>query len=532
MIEALRTTWTSIPPRQRLTLALALAGTLAVLGVVGYWSSRPSYTTLYSGLAPEDASAIVEELRASKVPYQLGAGGASISVPSASLYQTRLDLAGKGMPSRNSIGFELFDRSSLPGTDFTNSVNLQRALQGELARTISSISQVRAARVHLALPQESLYADPTPASASVVLDLGPSGTLTAEQVRGVAYMVASAVEGLQPEAVTILDTRGALLHGAGASGSALLDTALYSAKQYSEVLSTRLQTMLDAIFGPSRTIVRAQVDLDLDAEQSREEKLDPITPHATNAVSREQQTRESYTGSGSGAGGATGIPAEIMGRGRAAGAEGSGSYTNTQETREYEFSRRTTERERRTGRIRRMSIAAVVDEEVAVVGTRRVQDVIEAAAGLDPARGDTLVVRAMKLNGAEIAAREATEARAAESARGRQELLGLFVSRVLPLVLALVIIGLLARTAGDLRRGLTPAAEATEDMPAEQPAWEPPADWAPVQETYAEEPAHQPYIRELSEEEELIAELRRVAHDQPELLASELRNLIAGQGDA
>jgi flagellar M-ring protein FliF len=426
------------------------------------------------------------------------------------------------------VGFELFDKSSLPGTDFSNAVNLQRALQGELARTIGAISQVKSARVHLALPHESLYADTSPASASVVLDLGATGSLTPDQVRGMAYMVSSAVEGLQPEAVTILDTQGTMLHGAGSPGSDLLDTALYSSKQYAEALSTRLQTMLDAIFGPGKTIVRAQVDLDLDTEQSREEKVDPVTPHSTDAVSREHQTKETYAGNRGGAGGVSGVPAGIMGGGAAAGASGAGSYTNSQETREYEFSRRTTDRARRPGRIRRMSIAAVVDEAVASAGVSRVQDIVQAAAGLDLARGDTLVVRAMKLGGAEEAAKEATLAQADAAARSRRAIIEMLVSRGLPMVLALVLISLLARTAADVRRGVTRSSEAAAG--SDSAGWQPPSGW-PEQTGNAERISETMPSAPLSEEDTMVAELRRIARDQPELLAEELRNLISGQGE-
>jgi flagellar M-ring protein FliF len=336
------------------------------------------------------------------------------------------------------------------------------------------------------------------------------------------------VEGLQPEAVTILDTQGTMLHGAGSPGSDLLDTALYSSKQYAEALSTRLQTMLDAIFGPGKTIVRAQVDLDLDTEQSREEKVDPVTPHSTDAVSREHQTKETYAGNRGGAGGVSGVPAGIMGGGAAAGASGAGSYTNSQETREYEFSRRTTDRARRPGRIRRMSIAAVVDEAVASAGVSRVQDIVQAAAGLDLARGDTLVVRAMKLGGAEEAAKEATLAQADAAARSRRAIIEMLVSRGLPMVLALVLISLLARTAADVRRGVTRSSEAAAG--SDSAGWQPPSGW-PEQTGNAERISETMPSAPLSEEDTMVAELRRIARDQPELLAEELRNLISGQGE-
>ncbi len=523
MLEQARAAWQNLPPRQRAILGLAAIIGLAGLAAVGYWSAQPTYSVLYGGLAPEDAAAVVQELRTQKTPYRIGAAGNTIEVPQGALYETRLSLAGKGMPTRNGMGFELFDRSVIPGTDFSNTVNLQRALQGELARTICSLSQVKSARVHLALPHESLFSDPSPPTASVLLDLGGAGSLAPSQVRGISYLVASAVSKLTPQNVTIVDTQGNVLKGVGSAGGDLDDTALATAKQYSEALSARLQTMLDAVFGAHRTIVKAQAELDLDSEETNEETLQPAAPAGQKAVAHEHTTQETYTGVGGAAGA---LPGGLLGGARAVAPEGGGNYKNTEETREYEFSKKTTRKQVRPGRVRRLAVAAVVDPEVAAAGVDRVQQVLAAAAGIDLQRGDTIVVQPMKLKAAELADTEAKELAVSQVAERRQRLVEVLVQKGLPFVVALVLLAALVRTAGEFRRAASfvrPAGSAAE--PGVSPAS--PAPGSGLAAAVREVPRIPP-TAEQQEEEALVEELRRLAREQPDALAEELRMLVSG----
>ena len=529
MLEQLRAAWEKLEPRQRVTLSVTVVGTLIGLALVGFWSSRPTYSVLYSGLAPEDAAAVVEELRSTKVPYRLAGSGGRIEVPTPALYETRLSLAAKGMPSRSTIGFELFDRSTLPGTDFSNAVNLQRALQGELSRTISSLTEVKSARMHLSMPRESLYAEATPPTASVLLDLGAKGSLHKEQVRGIAYLVASAVQNLTFKNVTVVDTLGNVLHGGGSGGPDFGDSTLATAKAFSEALTARLQTMLDAMFGPYKTIVRAQAELDMDAEESSEERVDPVSEDPTSAVSREHTAEETYSGGGATGGGVSGVPANIMGRAGTASTEQQGSYKSEEQTREYQFSKKTTHKKRQPGRVTRLTVAAVVDESIAAEGIQRVKEVLEAAAGVDPTRGDSIVVRPMKLNAAELAEEEDKLAGAAQAAQQRQAVIEMLLQRGLPAVIVVVLLAIMVRTASELRRA---ASEAPRDEgeavggaggPALATAQAPPAEAEEASEATAEFDALK------REEEELAAELQRIAQEQPDVLAEELRNLVNTQ---
>ncbi len=533
MPEQLRTAWDNLDARQRLTLAIAAAVTLAGLILVAVWSARPEYRVLYSGLSSEDAGAVVEELRSEKVPYRLARGGTSVEVPEGTLYETRLSMAGKGLPSgAGGGGFELFDKNSLPGTDFDNWVLWQRALQGELARTISALDEVGSARVHLNLPRESLYDDPVPPSASVLLDLRPTGGLGDRQVRGIAYMVSSAVEKLKPENVTICDTFGNVLYGSG-GGADGPDTAFATAKAYSEALTRRLQSMLDAMFGTHYTIVRAQVDVNMDAEETNEEQVEPVGEGPNSLISREHTSEEIYNSNGAGEGGTTGVPSNVMGAERAAGQDGNGAYQAKEETREYEVSKRVVRRTNKPGKIMRISVAAVVDESLAAQGIDRVRDVLQAAAGVDLSRGDSIVVRPLKLRSAELAAEEEKDAKLAQVAQQRQDTVNNLLRKGVPIVVIVILLAVLLRTAGAMRR-TQPASE------QEQQVWaEGDMDMGEMEmggeatEEYGEDYDGGPFMVPPDEREEeiLVEELRRIAREQPEVLAEELRNLVNGADD-
>ncbi|MCE5216868.1 flagellar M-ring protein FliF [bacterium] len=525
MLEQLRTGWDNLSSRQRLVLVLAAAGTVIGLVAVTLWSSRPSYSTLYSGLSEEDAAAVVEELQTGKVAYRLSAAGGRIEVPTTALYETRLSLAGKGMPSRNGVGFELFDKSTLPGTDFSNTVNLQRALQGELSRTICSLSEVKSARVHLTIPHESLYRDQSPPTASVMLDLGPTGSLRPEQVKGIVYLVASAVEDLNPREVTVVDTQGELLSGDGA-GPDLAETVFSTSKAYGEALTQRLQSMMDVMFGPRKTIVRAQAELNLDAEEVDQERVEPAGPEQKPAVSREHATEETYSGTDDVAGGVSGVPSNLLGTQTASGSGGKGAYRNSEETREYEFSKTKMVRKNRPGRVTRLTVAAVVDESLAAQGVDRVRDVLTAAAGVDLTRGDSIVVRPMKLKSAELADQEDKLAQATALTQERRATLDMLLRRGLPLVIVCVLLAVLVRTAAELRQ----AALARQEAPPISDEFFPMPEVAAEEEdaSYDEEAVSSEEEATRMRERTYIAELQRVAREQPDILADELRNLVSG----
>src|SRR5438067_390036 len=193
------------PPARRVAIgAVGLLSMAAVLGLA-WWAQRPLYRPLFTNLSERDASAIVEALKTEKVPFELEDGGRAVLVPAEHQYELRLTLASRGLPEGGGVGFEIFDKQTLGQTDFLQRLNYQRALQGELGRTIGQLGGVEAARVHLALPERSLFvAEDRRPSASVVVKLVQGRTLSAAQIDGIVHLVAASVEGLQPEAVPVV----------------------------------------------------------------------------------------------------------------------------------------------------------------------------------------------------------------------------------------------------------------------------------------------------------------------------------------
>src|SRR5688500_3146904 len=196
----------SLPIGKRLGILVALAAGVAALVSVTLWTQQAEMQVLFANLAAEDAGAIVEKLKEAKVPYEIGAGGASILVPSVQVHDLRLQMAGQGLPHGGGVGFEIFDRSTLGMSEFVQKLNYRRALQGELARTITQMPEVERARVHLAIPERRLFAtEQDRARASVVVSLRASQTLSKAQIQGVVHLVSSSVEGLQARDVTVVD---------------------------------------------------------------------------------------------------------------------------------------------------------------------------------------------------------------------------------------------------------------------------------------------------------------------------------------
>src|SRR5215470_7597142 len=254
------------PPARRVALLATAVGSVALVLGLAWWVQQPLYRPLFTNLSPEDAASIVEALKAQKVSYQIEDGGRAVLVPAERLYELRLALASKGLPEGGGVGFELFDRQTLGQTDFLQRLNYQRALQGELARTIGQLGGVESARVHLALPERSLFvAENRRPSASVVLRLAPGRTLSGGQIDGVVHLVAASVEGLNADDVTVVDEAGRMLtpdrRGTDAAGAS--STSLELQRSFERTAEERVESMLGAVVGRDRVIARVAATLDL-----------------------------------------------------------------------------------------------------------------------------------------------------------------------------------------------------------------------------------------------------------------------------
>src|SRR2546428_331681 len=274
------------PPARRVAIgAVGLVSMAAVLGLA-WWAQRPLYRPLFTNLAERDASAIVQALKAEKVPFELEDGGRAVLVPSERQYEMRLALASRGLPEGGGVGFEIFDKQTLGQTDFLQRLNYQRALQGELGRTIGQLGGVEAARVHLALPERSLFvAEDRRPSASVVVKLVQGRTLSAAQIDGIVHLVAASVEGLQPEGVTVVDEAGRILtsdrRGAEATGTSSVPLEIQQTVERGA--EERIESMLGAVVGRDKVVARVAANLDF-ARVERTEEIDRLRELVKSAV--------------------------------------------------------------------------------------------------------------------------------------------------------------------------------------------------------------------------------------------------------
>jgi flagellar M-ring protein FliF len=384
----------ALSPEDRRLLFRALPIFVLIVALGAYLLFRARFRPLFTNLSPQDAAAVVRELEAQDIPYFLRKGGSVIEVPQEVLYRTRLQLAGKGLPMGGGVGFEIFEHSPFGVTEFTQRVNYLRALQGELARTISSLAAVQSSRVHLALPARSAFMGPqSKPSASIVVDLRAGFELAREQVRGIANLAASSVEGLAAERVTVLDSLGNLLWPDKSEAAQGETGLLYRLKARVErEMERRIETMLVPVVGAGKAVARVSADMDFRETQRTAEKFDP----AAQVVRSQQEEIEEPSEA---AGGVPGVQANTPG----AEAQPPPAPVQTKRSRRvlnYELNRTTSQVFEPKGRIRRLSVAVLVDgnyeddqyvarspEEMAMLKT-----IVMKAVGFDAERGDEIEV--------------------------------------------------------------------------------------------------------------------------------------------
>jgi flagellar M-ring protein FliF len=428
LFEQFRTAWQRFTAGQKVivvTVPLLLVLGLGALLVNG---AQPSYKTLYANLSPKDAGQLVDKLKESGTPFRIAADGKALEVPEDKLYETRLALASQNLPLGGGVGFEVFDKNTFGVTDFTQQVNYQRALEGELARTISHLTEVEQARIHLVLPKEELYsAKEKAATASVQLDLRPNADLKPEQIRGIVSLVAASVEGLDPKNVTLVDSHGNVLsdlirddledeaNAAGGSSDAPLsggrllkqtDNQLEVQHRFEHELERRVSGMLDRVLGPNRAAVRVTAELKFDQVEENSETYEPVVNNQGLARSS-QRKLESYSGTGTvPTGGVPGVESNIPGYQASANATASNSsYTKNEETINYEMNKKVSKVVEAPGGVKRLSVAVMVDS-LQPQQVESIRTAVMAAAGLDPSRGDQVAVENISFDTSERHAEE------------------------------------------------------------------------------------------------------------------------------
>jgi flagellar M-ring protein FliF len=379
------------PQQKRLIfIGLPVFGALAYAGNFAF--EQMNYGPLYTNLAPQDGSAVVKELDAAKIPYAITNGGTVIEVPRGVLYQTRLKLAGKGIPAGGGVGFEIFEKNQFGASEFTQQVNFLRAQQGELSRTINSITAVQSSRIHLAIPSRTNFLGPEEKpSASVVVELRPGYHLSPDQVQGIVNLVAGSVPKLSSDKVTVIDGSGRPLKEivvAVASTEAEKVAAL-KLKHETE-LQRRVETMLDPVLGAGKVIVRANVQVSLQETLMTKEEFDP-----DNKVVRSQ--RQSSDDSGA-KGGNPGVQANLPG-GDATKANDGGAKRSSEMTT-YEIGRTTSRIMEPRGQIQKLSVAVMVDGKYdnekylarSAEEMELIKGIVKRAVGFDTERGDEIEI--------------------------------------------------------------------------------------------------------------------------------------------
>ena len=407
-MNQVKTIFGRLAPRQMAVIAIALLLCAGGLYSLVHWRKEADFKVLYTGLAAEDSAAVIQKLKESGIEYRLSDTGDAISVPSTKLAEQRLQLAAAGLPRTGRIGFEIFDKTNLGATEFVEHVNYGRALEGELERSVSSLSEVEQARVHITFPKESVFVESRqPAKASVMMKLRPGMRLSPRNVMAVAHLVSSAVEGLTPDAVSILDMQGNLLSRPEPSSpeDAASDAALDYRQKVEHDLLQKINATLDPLLGHDKYRASMSVDIDLTSGEQSEETVDPVK----SVMLASQKTEEVVGGSGSGGG----IPGTASNLPRPAPRVGSGGTTTTRRSENitWQPSRVTRTTKLPQGGLKRMSVALVLDQAVKWEGTgknlhkvvvppsaemmKSVKDVVTAAIGFVPDRGDLITVQTL-----------------------------------------------------------------------------------------------------------------------------------------
>lgn len=507
--EALR----NIPVAHRVQVGIAVAAFLILAVGFGRWVTTPTYTVLYSGLDDAGVAAAISELESIGTPYKIEAGGSRILVPRDQLYATRASLASAGVGGASTPqGYELLDSQGLTVSDFRQRVDYQRALEGELAKTLHAMDAVTSATVRLVLPEKQLFTDnQQPTTASVLLDT--VRPLDAEEVETVTFLVSSAVEGLKPSDITVADVNGQVLASPGEDGvmGASSTRRQRQTRAFEEALAGDVTRLLRSTVGDAGASVVVRADLDFDERSIERETYEPDSAIAT----REQTIEEEYTGTGAVPGGAVGVDG-----GPLAFEGGDSEYQRDEATREFGVNREIVRTTSAPGDVERLSVAIVMDDGsltgATVPAVQEVEALVTAALGLDAERGDEVAVSMLPFP----AAAEAEEPAAPPLTERLTEWLAMAV-------LFLIALGLFVMT----RRREQRSDHAALPAPAEEKLV-----WGQVRE---EQPVaaipdtNGPLLgapatpEEVSVREQLTASVSTLVEQQPEEIAVLLRSWLA-----
>jgi flagellar M-ring protein FliF len=510
--------WLSLSRNQR--MALGFIGIAAIVVVLAFVTmSRPTeYAVAFTNLREEDAAAVVAKLKEAKIPYELADRG-TIKVPPAQVQEVKLLVASSGAVKQGGgAGFEIFAQPHFGLTEFAEKINYQRALEGELGRSIGRLEAVEMARVHLTLPEQSLFVsqkkEPT---AAAVIQLKQGRKLDEAQVQGIVQLIAGSVEGLKPDAVTVMDSAGAVLSQKGLENDPTRkqNTRAEIQRSLEQRLTDEVKTMLMPLVGPDKAVVRVNADLDWDQYEANSETFSP-NQKAPQVRSRREIAESAAQGSAT-AGGVPGAERNVPGYPSAGeGGTGNAQTEKRDVTTNYELSRTVEKTVRTPGAIRRLNVAVALDSEVIADPAQAdaISRLVATAAGLDTNRGDLVTLTSLPFN----AVGAARPAELAEQARQREMLLSL--ARMVAMVLGpLLVVGLIWLV---LRRG-RPKPEKPQIRDVSQ------AQNAKVngQLTAEQQLASLPVPEKDPEQVRIEKELQQMAKLDPQMMANLIRSWMA-----
>lgn len=384
MFGAMTRSWKGASTAARGALLAGVLAVLVLFGVGAFRLTQQDYDVLFADLNAQDAASMVKELDRMKVPYRLSDEGATILVERALVYKTRLGLMGKGLDLHGAVGFEIFNEADFGMTEFAQKVNFQRALQGELARTIMAFDEIRQARVHLVLPETGLFkrqsAQP---KASVSLLMKGDAALAADRISGIQRLVAASVPGIRPEDVTIVDHRGVALSRSLPTGDSDVGVpARWEAKQkVEEYLARKIVAVLDRAVGPGKAIVSVDASINYDQLKVTREDVVPAGSDMQGALVRRRESRQ----------GAGSLDLLTGSQGSNEGGSVPGPVSSTTEL-EFLNGRRVEQAVYAPGGIHRLSVGVLVPEVSDPVELAKLREMVAMAAGINSSRGDALAV--------------------------------------------------------------------------------------------------------------------------------------------
>jgi len=394
------------------TLALIGVAVLAITVVLFQVFFSPKYTLLYSELSQSDAAAISSYLEKNKIKFKISPEGDSIMVSGASIPKLRLEMANKGLPKGDGVGFEIFDKSNINISDFNQKINYTRALEGELARTISSLESIKSAKVHLVLPKKSIFKDEDEdAKASVIITTHYGEQLNDSQINGIQHLVASAIQGLKPSGVQITDQDGRSLVKSTDAESLLNEKSTNNEKRQKEFekkLESDLMEMLSPILGKGNVLVNVSTEMNFDEAEVNIELYNPKTEDGKTAkpvIRSEKVIQEKYRNERPRNFGTTGTQSNMPGFITKNESETSSSpydthrdYIKEDSTKNYEVSKSVERIRRAVGMVKKISVAVVVNKDLDASERSTLRQTVQVAAGLNMDRGDQVIVTGIKFS--------------------------------------------------------------------------------------------------------------------------------------